>query len=187
MLGEALQVAPAEEIARRVAGEIAELVRERRSRGRVAVLALPAGSTPLGVYAELARLHREERLSFESTAIFGLDEYLGLPSAHPHSFRRYFEHEVLRPLDLPAENGHLLAGDVHPDQVEGHCHDFERAIEAAGGIDLALLGLGFNGHVAFNEPGSRPTRARGPRRCTPTPASTPPRPSAASRACRSPA
>jgi glucosamine-6-phosphate deaminase len=156
VLGEALEVAAADEIARRVAGEIAELVRERRSRGRVAVLALPAGSTPRAVYAELARLRREEGLAFDSTVIFGLDEYLGLPTAHPCSFRRFFEREVFGPLGIPPENVYLLASDLHPARAEGHCRDYERAIQAVGGIDLALLGLGPNGHVAFNEPGSAP-------------------------------
>jgi glucosamine-6-phosphate deaminase len=156
VLRDSLEVAPADAIARAVADEIAELVRERHARGRTAVLALPAGSTPKAIYAELARRRREERLCFDTALVFALDEYQGLSAAHPRSFRRYFEREVLGPLGVPPENAHLLAGDLHPDQVEGHCLDYERAIEAAGGIDLALLGLGANGHIAFNEPGSAP-------------------------------
>jgi len=154
MLTESLQVAAPAEIALRVAAEIAELVLRRREQGRTAVLALPAGSTPRSVYAELGRRHREERLSFSGVIVFALDEYLGLASSHPLSFRRYFEDGLFRAVDLPAENAHTLDGDLHPAQVAAHCRDYERSIQDVGGIDLALLGLGVNGHVAFNEPGA---------------------------------
>ena len=154
MFNETLRVASPDEIAQQVADEVTDLIRTRRDQGRAAVLALPAGSTPRGIYAELGRRHREEGLSFEGVTVFALDEYLGLPSAHPQTFRRFFERELFRPVGLPEENGHLLDCDLHPDQVESHCADFERAIHAVGGLDLALLGLGINGHVGFNEPGS---------------------------------
>ena len=161
MLEQVLQVAPPEHIAHALADEITALVRARASQGRTAVLALPAGSTPLATYAELARRRREEGVSFQGVVVFGLDEYLGLPSSHPRSFRRFFQRELFEPLGIPAENARVLEGDLHPGQVEAHCRDYERAIQRVGGLDLALLGLGRNGHLAFNEPGSpRDSRTR---------------------------
>ena len=154
MVTDFLEVAAAERIACAAAAEIAELVRGRQHQGRAAVLALPAGTTPRAIYAELVRLHREEGLSFANVVVFALDEYLGLPSAHPQTFRHFFERELFAHVDLPAENANVLDGDLHPAQVDAHCRDFERAIQSVGGLDLALLGLGRNGHVAFNEPGS---------------------------------
>lgn len=154
MLEHALQVAPSADIARAVADEIEALVRARAEQGRTAVLALPAGSTPLATYAELARRHREHGLSFRGVVVFGLDEYLGLSSSHPRTFRRFFQRELFEPLGIPAENVRVLEADLHPGQIEAHCRDYERAIQGVGGLDLALLGLGLNGHLAFNEPGS---------------------------------
>ena len=153
MLTKRLEVAAADRIALRVADEITELVEARRARGRSAVLALPAGSSPRGVYAELARRHRDG-LRLDNVTVFALDEYLGLASAHPQSFRRFFESELVRGAGLPAENLNVPDGDLHPNQVQAHCADYERSIAAAGGIDLALVGIGVNGHVGFNEPGS---------------------------------
>jgi glucosamine-6-phosphate deaminase len=117
-----------------------------------AVLALPTGSTPRPLYAELRRMHRDERLSFARATTFNLDEYVGLAPDHPASFRRYMEDELVRHVDLTLTRVHVpdgLAGDV-----PATCAAYEAAIAAAGGLDLALLGLGADGHIAFNEPTS---------------------------------
>ena len=117
-----------------------------------AVLALPAGNTPRPVYAELARRHREQGLSFARATAFSLDEYAGIGAAHPASFRRFMEDELYRHVDLPRERAHAPDGEAA--DLRAACESYERAIAAAGGFDLCLLGIGGNGHIAFNEPGA---------------------------------
>lgn len=116
------------------------------------VLGLPTGQTPEPVYAELARLHREEGLAFSRATTFNLDEFVGVDERHPASYRRYMREHLFRHVDLPPERAHVpdgLAADV-----DAACAGYEEAIRAAGGIDLQLLGLGADGHVGFNEPTS---------------------------------
>jgi glucosamine-6-phosphate deaminase len=150
-----------EEAASTVAREISDFIRARRAAGRGVVLGLATGRTPLGIYAELARLHREERLDFSNVTAFNLDEYLGLRPGHPRSYRRYMREHLFDAIGLPFEQTHIPSSDVAPGQWEAHCREYERLIADAGGIDLQLLGLGRNGHIGFNEPGSeRDTRTR---------------------------
>jgi len=130
----------------------AEIVAEVLAAKPDAVLALPAGNTPRPVYAELARRHREDRLSFARALSFALDEYAGLGSEHRASFARFLHDELYRHVDLPRAHAH--APHATATDLDGACLRYERAIEAAGGLDLCLLGIGPNGHVAFNEPGS---------------------------------
>jgi glucosamine-6-phosphate deaminase len=116
------------------------------------VLGLPTGATPRPLYAELVRRHRAEGLSFARATTFNLDEYVGVAPTHPGSFRRYMDEVFFRHVDLPAACAHVpdgLAADV-----PASCAAYEAAIAAAGGLDLVLLGLGEDGHVAFNEPTS---------------------------------
>lgn len=138
------------DVARRVAG----LLRERGPRG--AVLALPTGATPRGVYAELVRLHREEGLSFRHAAVFQLDEYWPLDPEHPASFARELDARLLAHVDVDRARCLRPDGAAPPERVAQACADYGRELARAGGLDLALLGLGRNGHVAFNEPGSTP-------------------------------
>ncbi len=147
-------VADSKEIARRVAREIATLVEERRRVGRAAVLGLATGSTPLDVYAELVSLHRRGALSFSNVVSFNLDEFLGLARSHQRTFRRFMQDALFDHVDIPPENVHLPDVELHDSQIDAHCADYERAIRRVGGIDLQLLGLGLNGHIGFNEPGS---------------------------------
>jgi glucosamine-6-phosphate deaminase len=128
----------------------ADLVVETLAAKPDAVLALPAGNTPRPLYAELVRRHRAGEVSFARAAVFTLDEYAGLPADHPMSFRRFVDEALLRQIDLPAARAHAPDGQA-VDRAAA-CARYERAIAGAGGIDLALLGLGGNGHVAFNEP-----------------------------------
>lgn len=149
------------EAARIVAREIAELVRARRAAGRGVVLGLATGRTPLGIYAELGRLHREERLDFSNVTAFNLDEYLGLRAGHPRSYRRYMREQLFDAIGMRPEQCHIPSSDVAPSQWEAHCREYERLIADVGGIDLQILGLGRNGHIGFNEPGStRDSRTR---------------------------
>lgn len=112
------------------------------------VLALPSGRTPERLYALLA----ENAEAFEEARIFGLDEFWGLPENDPRSFRTFFETHVFGPLAIPPRHGHVLNGQARDPQEE--CDRYEAAIAQAGGLDLTLLGLGANGHIAFNEPAS---------------------------------
>jgi len=135
-----------------VAGEIAALIGARAAEGRRTVLGLPTGGTPVGVYRELVRRHREEGLSFRHVVTFDLDEFCGLAPDHPASFARSMREQLFQHVDLAP--GHVHFPDGRATDVERHCREYEAAIAAAGGIDLQLLGLGRNGHIAFNEPGA---------------------------------
>jgi glucosamine-6-phosphate deaminase len=152
---------PRAEAEQTVASEIAAVVRSREAEGRPCALGLAAGTSPVGVYRELCRLHREGALDLSGVAAFLLDEFLGLPRDDPRLFRAQVERELLGRVNLPAERVHVPRSDVDPAEVAGHCAAYERAIADAGGIDLQILGLGRNGHIGFNEPGSeRESRTR---------------------------
>ncbi len=138
--------------AKAIAREIADLIEIRSKSGKPTVLGLATGSTPLPLYAELIRIHRDEKLSFRSVLTFNLDEYEGLGPTHPQSYRRFMEENLFRHLDIPAANIHIPDG-LTQDAMK-HCADYEAAIRAAGGIDLQILGIGRTGHIGFNEPPS---------------------------------
>ncbi|MEM7306677.1 MAG: glucosamine-6-phosphate deaminase [Planctomycetota bacterium] len=144
-----------------LAREIAELVRLRRDEGRGAVLGLATGRTPVGVYAELVRMHREEGLDFARVVTFNLDEFEGVSADAPGSFRRFMHEHLFAHVNLAPECVHLLRSDLTGAAAAAHCEEYEAAIRDAGGIDLQVLGVGLNGHVGFNEPGSpRDSRTR---------------------------
>jgi glucosamine-6-phosphate deaminase len=117
-----------------------------------AAVAFPTGATPRAIYAELVRQHRAEGLSFAHATAFNLDEYVGVPPEHPGSFRRAMREALYQHVDLPPERAH--APDGQAADLDGACARYEAEIAAAGGLDLALLGLGTDGHIAFNEPTS---------------------------------
>lgn len=116
------------------------------------VLGLPTGSTPVGVYDELARRTAEEKLSFEHVVTFNMDEYLGLPAEHPQSYHSFMQQHWLSRVDMRPENFHILDGMAADPQSE--CDRYEEKIRRFGGVQLFLGGLGHDGHIAFNEPGS---------------------------------
>jgi len=150
-----------DDAARVVAREIAGLIRAHDAAGRGTVLGLATGQTPIGVYAELVRMHRAEGLDFANVVTFNLDEYVGLGAGHPASFRRFMDERFFEHVNVPSGSIHVLDGDLAAVDVPASCADYEAAIAAAGGIDLQLLGIGRNGHVAFNEPGTgRDSRTR---------------------------
>ncbi|MDR1104721.1 MAG: glucosamine-6-phosphate deaminase [Treponema sp.] len=149
-----------EEVSRWAALHIAERIRESAARepaarGRRAkpfVLGLPTGSTPLGTYRELIRLCGEKKVSFENVVTFNMDEYLGLGEDHPQSYRRFMMDNFFNHVDMDKKNIHTLNGLAQDSGAE--CLAYEEAIRAAGGIELFLGGMGSDGHLAFNEPGS---------------------------------
>jgi glucosamine-6-phosphate deaminase len=141
-----------EDVARHVAQMIANVVHERNAFGRQAVLGLPTGSTPVGVYRELIRMHREEELDLSRVVTFNLDEYYGLSATRQQSYQRWMFESFFDHVNIPRKNIHLLDGSVPAEEVEEHCRRFEEAIRRAGGIDILLLGIGRNGHIGFNEP-----------------------------------
>ncbi len=116
------------------------------------VLALPTGDTPKGMYQFLVRLYQEGLLDFSQAKTFNLDEYLGLPPNHPQSFRSYMHQHLWNLVNLRQESIHIPNSLPHDPEAE--CRRYEELIEKTGGIDLAVLGLGKNGHIAFNEPGT---------------------------------
>jgi glucosamine-6-phosphate deaminase len=136
------------------ASSIARLILGLLDEGRPAVLGLATGSTPVKLYRELIRLHREEGLSFRNVVTFNLDEYYGLPPNHPESYRHFMEVQLFNHIDIPAQNIHVPDGLIPRAEVFAYCQDYERKILAAGGIDLQILGIGRTGHIGFNEPGS---------------------------------
>lgn len=143
-----------DQIARTVAERIATVMREAREAGRSPVLGLATGSTPIGVYRELIRMHREEGLDFSDVVTFNLDEYYPMDPDSIHSYHRYMRENLFEHINLRPENTHLPPGDVPREEVEAACAAYEQAIRDAGGIDFQILGIGKTGHIGFNEPGS---------------------------------
>jgi glucosamine-6-phosphate deaminase len=142
------------EIARRVAQRIAQIIREQTAAGRNPVLGLATGSTPIGIYRELIRLHREEDLDFSRVSTFNLDEYYPMDRGSIHSYHRFMWENLFEHVNIAPENVYVPRGDIPRDQVERHCRAYEEAIARAGGIDFQILGIGQTGHIGFNEPGS---------------------------------
>lgn len=133
---------------RRAADIITRLIR----RNPRLVLGLATGSTPLPLYEELTRRHREEGLDFSHVTTFNLDEYLGLPRDHPCSYHRFMRENLFDHINVPDRQIHIPDGMT--EDVPATCHAYEQAIDAAGGIEIQVLGIGANGHIGFNEPSS---------------------------------
>jgi glucosamine-6-phosphate deaminase len=114
------------------------------------VLGLPTGSTPLETYKELIRMNQAGEVSFKNVITFNMDEYVGLPEDHPESYHSFMRKNLFDFIDIPADHIHILDGNAS--DLRKECEDYEKAILAAGGIDLFLGGVGEDGHLAFNEP-----------------------------------
>ena len=143
-----------DDIARIVAARIAALIVEKQAGGETAVLGLATGSTPIGVYRELIRLHRENGLSFADVVTFNLDEYYPMGPENVHSYHRFMWENFFSLVDITPANVHIPRGDVPREELEAECQRYEMAIDRAGGIDFQILGIGKTGHIGFNEPGS---------------------------------
>lgn len=134
--------------------EAAQIVCELIRRKPDCVLGLATGSTPLGLYKELVRMHKEDGLDFSRVRTFNLDEYYGLSPQHPQSYRCFMDENLFKGLNIKPENTRVPDGSVKIGEVEQYCKRYEELIKQAGGIDLQVLGIGGDGHIAFNEPGS---------------------------------
>jgi len=141
-------IKPAEELVQIAANEIDALLRRKPD----AVLGLATGSSPLAIYDELARRHDKDGLSFAKARGFMLDEYVGLPADHPERYRNVIQKEIAGRVDWPADQ--VRGPDGLADDIAKACAEYDQAIKDAGGVDIQILGIGTDGHIAFNEPGS---------------------------------
>lgn len=139
-----------DELSKEAALAVAALIRRKPD----CTLGLATGSTPLGLYKEMVRMHRRERLSFSAVKTFNLDEYCGLAAAHPQSYRYFMDTHLFGHIDINPENACVPDGSIAMEQAEQYCEGYEGKIKSVGGIDLQVLGIGGDGHIAFNEPGS---------------------------------
>ncbi len=137
-----------------VAKEIADLIRVKQSQKQPCILGLATGSSPKGLYAELVRLHKEEGLSFKNVVSFNLDEYYPMEPDSVNSYVRFMKEQLFNHVDILAENYHVPDGLLSKEKIADYCSRYEDKIEALGGIDLQVLGIGGNGHIGFNESGS---------------------------------
>jgi glucosamine-6-phosphate deaminase len=142
-----------EAVSKEAARVVSEIVREKPS----CVLGLATGSTPLRLYKELIRMYREEGLDFSKVTTFNLDEYIGLPPTHPQSYHFFMYENLFKHINVPERFIHIPSGmadvgDVH--RIHVYCDWYEEEIVKCGGMDLQVLGIGANGHIGFNEPGS---------------------------------
>ena len=137
-----------------VAQQIAQLIKEKEAEGKQCVIGLATGSTPKTLYAELVRMHKEEGLSFKNVIAFNLDQYYPMDKDALQSYHYFMRRNLFEHTDINPSNYHLPDGMIPKDEVKEHCLAYEKQIEDAGGLDLQILGIGVNGHIGFNEPGS---------------------------------
>ncbi|MCA9051322.1 MAG: glucosamine-6-phosphate deaminase [Planctomycetaceae bacterium] len=142
---------------RYVAVQIADLIRSRAQKQKNCILGLATGSTPVGIYGELVRMHKEEGLSFANVITFNLDEYYPMQPHELQSYVRFMHEHLFDAVDIPPENINIPDGTVTPENVAEYCRAYEQKIADVGGIDIQLLGIGRTGHIGFNEPGSDET------------------------------
>lgn len=142
-----------EEMCKEAARVVSEIVRSKPS----AVLGLATGSTPIGLYKELIRMHKEEGLDFSKVTTFNLDEYIGLPPTHPQSYHYFMYENLFKEINVDERYINIPSGMVEfsdINKINKFCDWYEEEIKRAGGIDVQILGIGANGHIGFNEPGS---------------------------------
>ena len=137
-----------------VAKQIADLIREKQKKKEKVVLGLATGSTPKTLYAELVKMHKDEKLSFKNVITFNLDEYYPINNDALQSYHRFMRVNLFNHIDIDPKNTHIPNGGTRKEDIKEHCRQYEKMIQDAGGIDLQILGIGNNGHIGFNEPGS---------------------------------
>lgn len=130
----------------------AKIIAAKPTKDRPFVLGLPTGSSPIGTYQHLVSLHQQGKVSFRHVVTFNMDEYVALPESHPESYHAFMWHHLFSHIDIPQENVNILNGNAK--DLEQECTDYEDRIRQIGGIHLFLGGIGADGHIAFNEPGS---------------------------------
>jgi len=137
-----------------VAAQIATLIKDKQAKKEICVLGMATGSTPILLYKELVRLHKEEGLSFKNVITINLDEYYPIHKTAYQSYWSFMHRHLFSQVDIKPENIHIPNSEWAEDQIKEHCAGYEQIIEKSGGIDLQILGIGKNGHIGFNEPGS---------------------------------
>lgn len=137
-----------------IAKRVADVIRKKQKQKQKCVLGLATGSSPKTMYAELIRMHKEEGLSFKNVISFNLDEYYPINKDAIQSYNRFMYNNLFKHVDIDPKNIHIPNGEVAKEDVKKACNEYEKMIEKAGGIDLQILGIGNNGHIGFNEPGS---------------------------------
>ena len=137
-----------------VAKQVADFILEKQKKKEKCVLGLATGSTPKTLYAELVRMHKEEKLSFKNVITFNLDQYYPINNDALQSYQRFMKVNLFNHIDIDPKNTHIPNGEIKKEDIKEHCRQYEKMIEDAGGIDLQILGIGNNGHIGFNEPGS---------------------------------
>ena len=144
------------EAAEKVAQHIAGIIRSKQAKAEFAVLGLATGATPVDVYARLVRMHKEENLSFKNVITFNLDEYYPMEPDAKQSYVSFMHEHLFDHIDILRENVHIPDGSLAKEEIAEYCLAYENKIEAVGGLDLQILGIGRTGHIGFNEPGSAP-------------------------------
>ena len=137
-----------------IAEEIKNLIEKNNKKGKKTVLGLATGSSPLGVYKKLIDLHKKEQFTFKNVITFNLDEYYGLKKDHKESYHHFMDEKLFKHIDINRNNIHIPDGELDKKSIDKLCKDYEKKIKSCGGIDIQILGIGANGHIGFNEPGS---------------------------------
>ena len=141
---------------KKVAAKIAALIHSKNEKMEKTFLGLATGATPIGVYTELIRLHKQEGLSFKNVVTFNLDEYYPMQSNAEQSYVRFMNEQLFNHIDILPNNINIPDGTLTTEEVPQFCLNYEKKITAYGGLDLQVLGIGRTGHIGFNEPGSAP-------------------------------
>ncbi len=137
-----------------IAKEIVKLIQKNNKQNKKTVLGLATGSSPKGVYKNLIELHKKEKVSFKKVVTFNLDEYYCLSKDHKQSYHQFMDDNLFNHLDVDRNNIHIPDGDLDKKMIDNFCNEYEKKIKSYGGIDIQILGIGANGHIGFNEPGS---------------------------------
>ena len=139
-----------------VAEKIKGIILQKQSKGENAVLGLATGATPVAVYEELVKMHKEDGLSFKNVITFNLDEYYPMQPDAKQSYVAFMDENLFSHIDIKRENIHIPDGTLAKEGIADYCLEYENKIEEVGGLDLQILGIGRTGHIGFNEPGSAP-------------------------------
>jgi len=137
-----------------IAKEIIQLIQKNNKKNKKTVLGLATGSSPKGVYKNLIEIHKKEKVSFKKVVTFNLDEYYGISKDHKESYNQFMDENLFNHTDIDRNNIHIPDGDLNKKVIDNFCKDYEKKIKSYGGIDIQILGIGANGHIGFNEPGS---------------------------------
>ena len=137
-----------------IAEEIIKLIKKNNKKNKKTVLGLATGSSPKGVYNKLIEIHKKEKVSFKKVVTFNLDEYYSISKDHKQSYHQFMDENLFNHIDIDRDNIHIPDGDMDKKMVDKFCKEYEKKIKSFGGIDIQILGIGANGHIGFNEPGS---------------------------------